>query len=163
MGKSVNRLNGIPSGLSDSIGQVANAQRAYLAQIGIRLSFRRRRSQYNNVKLERHTRSPLWTLKCSNADCHCVVFVEEKLHQLQTEEMTEKLKDLRLRRSMTLREFFRQFDNLVRIIDDIADSDMTDKHKCVRMTNCVRLSMVELRKNGGREFNSVVQLSLINI
>ena len=75
--------------------------------------------------------------------------------QLQTEEMTEKLKDLRLRRSMTLREFFRQFDNLVRIINDIADSDMTDKHKCVRMTNCVRLSMVELRKNGGREFNSV--------
>lgn len=64
LGKSVNRLNGIPSGLSDSIGQVANAQRAYLAQIGIRLSFRRRRSQYNNVKLERHTRSPLWTLKC---------------------------------------------------------------------------------------------------
>jgi hypothetical protein len=79
LGKSVNRLNGIPSGLSDSIGQVANAQRAYLAQIGIRLSFRRRRSQYNNVKLERHTRSPLWTLKCSNADYHCVVFVEEKL------------------------------------------------------------------------------------
>jgi hypothetical protein len=30
LGKSVNRLNGIPSGLSDSIGQVANAQRAYL-------------------------------------------------------------------------------------------------------------------------------------
>jgi len=79
LGKSVNRLNGIPSGLSDSIGQVANAQRAYLAQIGIRLSFRRRRSQYNNVKLERHTRSPLWTLKCSNADYHCVVFVDEKL------------------------------------------------------------------------------------
>jgi hypothetical protein len=45
LGKSVNRLNGIPSGLSDSIGQVANAQRAYLAQIGIGLSFRRRRSQ----------------------------------------------------------------------------------------------------------------------
>jgi hypothetical protein len=60
LGKSVNRLNGlngIPSGLSDSIGQVANAQRAYLAQIGIRLSFRRRRSQYNNVKLET-TRGP---------------------------------------------------------------------------------------------------------
>ena len=38
LGKSVNRLNGIPSGLSDSIGQVANAQRAYLAQIGNRLS-----------------------------------------------------------------------------------------------------------------------------
>jgi hypothetical protein len=55
--------------------------RTYLAQIGIRLSFRRRRSQYNNVKLERHTRSPLWTLKCSNADCHCVVFVDEKLHK----------------------------------------------------------------------------------
>jgi hypothetical protein len=79
LGKSVNRLNGIPSGLSDSIGQVAHAQRAYLAQIGIRLSFRRRRSQYNNVKLARHTRSPLWTLKCSNADYHCAVFVEQKL------------------------------------------------------------------------------------
>ena len=82
--------------------------------------------------------------------------------QLQTEEMTEKLKGLRLRRSMTLREFFRQFDNLVRIIDDIADSDLTDKYKCVRITNCIRLSMAELRKNGGREFGPVVQMLDVN-
>ena len=82
--------------------------------------------------------------------------------QLQTEEMTEKLKDLRLRRSMTLREFFRQFDNLVRIIDDIADSDLTDKYKCVRITNCIRLSMAELRKSGGREFSPVVQMLDVN-
>jgi hypothetical protein len=72
--------------------------------------------------------------------------------------MAEKLKDLRLKRSMTLRGFFRQFENLVRIINDIADSDMTDKYKCIRMVNCIRPSMNELRKNGGREFNSVVQM-----
>jgi hypothetical protein len=33
LGKSVNRLNGIPSGLSDSIGQVANAQRENFLEI----------------------------------------------------------------------------------------------------------------------------------
>jgi hypothetical protein len=82
--------------------------------------------------------------------------------QLQIEAMEDDLKKLRLETGMALREFVRQFEDLVRIFNGLSDEDMTDKKKSSRMVKCVRMSRDELDKVHERGFSTVVQTLGIN-